>query len=196
MCTTWLIRFLSMIRKWLEKNKLLKWRTHFLFSSFWFLGSFYCFFKIIICSLFMYTRFLKRFLALDVHWFKVGRSSKKPLVFFSPCFCSGKTTRTPTRTATTHSRRPWTETSRWWAARTRTKPRSELQITRRLAQRCCSLPPPASSLYTAWLLRRRPAQYQCQAPWLYQAWTHCTTNTTTMACMTPYWTLWPPTWSI
>lgn len=140
----------------------------------------------------MYRSFLRSFLAPDVHAVKVDC----PGFFFPLVFCSGKTTRTPTLTVTTHSRRPWTETRRWWAARTRTKPPSELQITHRRAPRCCSLPPPASSLYTAWLLRRRPAQYQCQAPWLYQARTHCTTNTTTTACMTPYWTLWPPTWSI
>lgn len=140
----------------------------------------------------MYTSFLKSFLTLDVHTVKFDCFSNVSLsIFFS-----GKTTKTPTPIATTHSRRPWTEARRWWAARTRTKPPSELRITHRRARRCCSLPPPVSSLSTAWLLRRRPAQYQCQAPWLYQARTHCTTNTTTTACMTPYWTLWPPTWLI
>lgn len=145
----------------------------------------------------MYRSFRKY---LEMHTFKVRCSSKASLVFlcvffFFICFCSGKTTRTLTRTATTHSRRPWTETRRWWAARTMTKPPSELQITRRLVPRFCSLPPPASSHYTAWQLLRRPALYQCQAVWMYQPRTHCTTNTTTTVCMTPYWTLWPPTWS-
>lgn len=104
------------------------------------------------------------------------------------CFClAGKTTRTPTRTVTTHSRPQWTETKRYSAARTTTKRPLGPQTTPRPVRLYSWRRTRDCSPCTDWHRHLGPAPSRYRARIQYTIITPCT--------MRPYWTLCRPTWS-